>query len=219
VVEGESEGCVDTLAHARLRRLVARRISDRRVVKRLRQWLTAGVVEEGQGHPTPMGAPHGGVISPVLATIYVHGLDRDWTQPDRALGHLTRSADDRLIVGRTRGAAEPALQAVTQVLQQLTRPGPPTKTRIVEGQRAGCELLGFHGHKGSARTSGKLIPRMWPGQNARQAIRRHMRDQTERRGWRGTCTALGATLNPILRGWRHECRVGHSTQTLQDLDR
>jgi RNA-directed DNA polymerase len=219
VVEVDIEGFFDPRDHARLMRLVARRISDRRVVKRLRQWLTVGVVEAGQGHPTTRGAPQGGVLSPVLANIDLPVLDLYWTQQDRALGHLTRDADDMRLVCRTRGAAEQALQAVTPVLQQRKLTVHPTKTRIVDVKRAGCELLGFHLHQGSARPSGKLIPLRWPGQTAMQAIRRHMREQTERRGLRGTLTALVAKLNPSIRGWRNYFRVGHSTKKFQDLDR
>jgi group II intron reverse transcriptase/maturase len=219
VVEGDIAGFFDTIDQALRMRLVARRSSDRRVVKRLRQWLTAGVVAEGQWHPTTMGAPQGGVISPVLATISLHGLDRYGTQQDRALGHLTRSADALRSVCRTRGAAEHALPAVTQVVQKLQLTGHPTKTRIVDVKRAGCELLGCHVHQGQARTSGQLIPLRWPGPKAMTAIRRHMREQTERRGLRGTLTAIVAKRNPIMRGWRNDFRVGNSTQQFPDLDR
>ena len=64
---GDSAGCFDTRDQERLRRFVARRISDRRVVQRRRQGWHAGVVDEGQGCPTTMGSPHGGVMSPRLA--------------------------------------------------------------------------------------------------------------------------------------------------------
>ena len=122
-------------------------------------------------------------------------------------------------VSPTRREAEHALQAVTPILQQLQLTGPPTKTGLVAVQCAGCELLGFHCHTGRARTSGTLIPRMWPGPKAMKAIRSHLREQTERRGVRGTSAAMVATRHRISRGWRNSFRVGHSTKTFQDLDR
>jgi RNA-directed DNA polymerase len=124
-----------------------------------------------------------------------------------------------VMVSRTRSEAEHARHAVTQILTKLKLTVHPTKTGIVDVKRAGCELLGCHCHKGSARTSGKLIPRRWPGQKAMKAIRSQIREQTARRGLRDTLAAMVATLNPIMRGWRHYCRVGHSTKQFQDLDR
>jgi hypothetical protein len=123
------------------------------------------------------------------------------------------------LVSRTRSAAAHARQAVTQSWTNLKLTGPPTKTGIGDVKRAGCALLGCHCHQGSARTSGQLIPRMWPGQKAMQAIRSHMREQPERRGVRDTLAAMVATRTPIIRGWRHDCRVGHAPKQLQDLDR
>jgi RNA-directed DNA polymerase len=161
----------------------------------------------------------GGVTSPLLANIYLHVLDMYWAQQYSLLGHLTRYADDMVIVSHTRSEAEQALQAVTQILQKLKLTVHPTKTGIVDVKRAGFEFLGFHFHKGRARKSGKLIPLMWPGQKAMQAIRSHIREQTERRGLRGTIAAMVAKLNLIIRGWRNYFRVGNSTKKFQDLDR
>ena len=124
-----------------------------------------------------------------------------------------------VIVSRTRSEAEQALQAVTQILQRLKLTVHPTKTGIVDVKRAGFACLGFHCQNGRARTAGKLIPLRWPGQKAMQAIRSHMREQTERRGLRGSLAAMVAQLNRIRRGWRNDFRVGHSTKQCQDLDR
>jgi hypothetical protein len=122
-------------------------------------------------------------------------------------------------VSRTRSEAEHARPAVTPSVPTRNLTGPPPKTGRVDVQRAGVEGLGGHFHPGSARKSGTLIPRLWPGPQAMQAIRRHRREQTERRDVRGTIAAMVATRHRSSRGWRHECRVGHSTKTCQALDR
>ena len=70
----------DSIDHARLLQLVEQRVSDRRVVKLLRQWLKAGVMEEGKVRTTILGTPQGGVISPLLANLYLHELDRIWQE-------------------------------------------------------------------------------------------------------------------------------------------
>jgi RNA-directed DNA polymerase len=124
-----------------------------------------------------------------------------------------------VIVSRTRSEAEQALQAVTQILQKLKLTVHPTKPGSVDVKRAGLACLGFPCHNGRARKAGKLIPLMWPGPKAMKAIRSHIREQTERRGLRGSIAAMVAQLNLIIRGGRTYCRVGNSTQKFQDLDR
>src|SRR5262249_54209818 len=81
-------------------------VSDRRVVKLLRQWLKAGVMEEGEVRTTILGTPQGGVISPLLANVYLHELDRIWEQRCKRWGELVRYADDLIIVCSNEGKAK-----------------------------------------------------------------------------------------------------------------
>jgi RNA-directed DNA polymerase len=123
------------------------------------------------------------------------------------------------MVGRTQTAAEQALPAVIQVLERLKLTLHSTTTRIVDLTQEGFECLGFHVQKVRARKSGRLMPLMWPGQKAMKAVRNQIRAETERRGLRDSLLAMVAKLPPIIRGWRNDFRMGHSTQQFQALDR
>ncbi|MBT7915274.1 group II intron reverse transcriptase/maturase [Candidatus Bathyarchaeota archaeon] len=219
VVDIDIQHFFDTIDQDRLLALVQHRISDRRVVKLMRQWLKAGVVEDGQWHPTMQGTPQGGVISPLLANIYLHELDRCWTHHHSSVGRLVRYADDMVVICRSQAKAETALGIIGQILENLRLTLHPTKTRLVDMGSEGFEFLGFHFHKSRSRRTGKIVPYTWPGQKAMKSVRSRIRQLTDRRDQRIPLMEVIARLNPVIRGWRNYFRIGNATKKLQDLDR
>lgn len=217
VVDADIQGYFDNINHEILLGLLNHRISDRRVIKLCRQWLQAGVIENGKYYPTKKGSPQGGVISPLLANIYLHVLDSYW-ENHKELGVIVRYADDAVIVCRTRKDAESAFEHLKRIMTKLKLTLNPQKTKIVDMNKESFDFLGFCYQKFGKTKSGRKLPYMMPSKKTMKKVKDAIRVITCRKSaYEGLEQKVGK-LNPLIRGWRNYFQHGNSTKRFKQLD-
>jgi RNA-directed DNA polymerase len=189
VVDADLKSYFDTIPHARLLALVKQRVADGRVLALVESFLRAGVMEEAKGwRPTECGTPQGGVISPLLANLYLNPLDHQMAGQG---WEMVRYADDFVILCRSAAEAQTALAAVRAWVSEAGLTLHPEKTRIVDAtQRGGFDFLGYHFERGMK----------WPQKKSLAKLKARLRAKTSRLDGRRLAVIV-ADVNRSLRGW------------------
>ena len=218
VIDADITGFFDNIRHDILLKLVERRIADPRVLRLIRMWLEAGVMEDGKYIETNgLGTPQGGVISPLLSNIYLHAFDKMF-QLSGIPGTLVRYADDFVILLWRNG--KKVLRQIERMLGRLSLKLHPEKTRVARAED-GFDFLGIHFRLSPVRkknTELKMYCALWPSDRSIKRIKERVRNVIGRR-YSLTLEELIDVLNPVIRGWNnYHIRARSSRKRLYKLN-
>jgi RNA-directed DNA polymerase len=227
VIDADISKYFDTIPHAKLMAVVAERIVDSAILHIIQMWLKAPVVGEdkegkkrtlGGGKANTRGTPQGGVISPLLANLYLHLLDRIWSRrhlQKRLEARLVRYADDFVVLCR-KGKEQPML-VVRRVLDRLELTLNEKKTRIVQAREEGFTFLGFELRMRRSRRTGNYYPHIQPSKKSLQKIKDRITALTERRQTRVPLPLVIGKVNEALIGWVGYFHYKNCSRTLLQL--
>jgi len=228
VVDADVKQYFDTIPHAELLRSVARRVSDGKILRLLKLWLKSPVEEKGEGGGRRMtggkkskrGTPQGGVVSPLLANLYINRLLRHWrkTGTSERLGQIVSYADDFVIVCASQGQAEESLAQVSRWLEKLGLEIHPTKTRLCHAREEPFDFLGYtfgptrHWQTGRRQISAEPSKRS----------QKRLKEKVNALLYRGNpmpWPELKTRLNRLLSGWAEYFSFGFTGRAAEAVDR
>lgn len=221
VVDADIKGAFDNISHEFLLKAIGE-VPGRELIK---QWLKAGYMEQGVFHETDSGTPQGGVVSPLLANIALHGMEEaigvKYDSRGQSIGKraIVRYADDFAAFCESKEDAEEVTEILKSWLQQRGLELSPEKTKIVhlseEFDFLGFNIRHYRAEK-TSKTGWKLLIK--PSKESVSKIRNKLREEwLSLRG--SNVLAIIKRLNPIIRGWANYFRSGVSCEIFHSLDR
>lgn len=207
VIDADLKAYFDTIPHEKLIQAVREEVVDGSVLDLIGRFLQAGVMENGSFHLNEQGTPQGGVVSPLLANIYLHPLDKRMTER----GHrITRYADDFVICCKSQKGAERVLRTVVQFLErELGLKIHPEKTKIVNNMEEAFVFLGYEFIRGS---------RMLPSDKAKRKFKERVKEITRRNQTVSVEELVKKKLNGYLRGWGNYYGHGQDFHFFRAMD-
>ncbi|GAB6086818.1 group II intron reverse transcriptase/maturase [Alkaliphilus crotonatoxidans] len=197
IYDCDIKGFFDNIPHKKLMKILTKYIADGTVLDMIWRWLKAGHMEEGKFHNTESGTPQGGVISPILANIYLNELD--W-ELDKENIRFVRYADDFLLFAKTEEEIKRAGAVANRVINDLGLEVSMEKTKFVNFNDENFNFLGFtfeHWRKRKKNESSYFIVR--PTEGSIKDFKTKLKDKT-RKSLTLSTKAWLETLNPIIRG-------------------
>jgi group II intron reverse transcriptase/maturase len=228
VVDADLSKYFDTIPHANLLAVVAERICDGEILRIIKMWLKAPIMEAdkdgkkrniGGGKGNRKGTPQGGVISPLLANLYLHILDRIWERNNlqqRLGARIVRYADDIVLLCR-RSKSDKAMTVLRQILERLGLTLNEAKTKIVNAYKGSFDFLGFSIKMGRSRRTGNYYPHVQPSKKSLQIIKDRVTALTNRVRTVKPLEWVVNEVNATVRGWVGYFHHGNCSKTLTRL--
>ncbi len=222
IVDADLSGYFDSIPHRELMKLVAKRVNDKMILKLIKAWLRARIVEEDPksgkktSYPNDQGTPQGGVISPLLANLYLDGLDKIVNSGKKFKAKMVRYADDFVILCY-KANAEPLMESLKQWLETKGLKLNEEKTRIIEYGKEPLDFLGFRIQQRKSPKTGRNYPHCEPSPKSCRKIREAIREETSwDKQWRKEKEVF-ETVNRRVGGWINYFHYSNSTEVFSKI--